>query len=252
MISSEDKTSQIKSPAVLRGIEVLRLIGRSEAPLGVNSIARELNIVPSTCLHILRALEIEGLVQAGSTDLRWSLTAEFVKLARSSLDRLPGVHQAQPLMQTLANIHGASTALLNIGAGSRSTVVATAHRATAFGLVIEVGRRFSVYSGASGRCVTASRTLSQVEMRSIHGSLRWGRPLSYEVWRKEIEFVRAEGFAIDDGWYLRGFINAAVPIYRDGALWRTLVCIISRGQLTSVLKEDLVSAMKATAKTLSS
>ena len=43
---------------------MLKLLGRSKYPLGVNAIARALKVVPSSCLHILRALAAEGLVKA--------------------------------------------------------------------------------------------------------------------------------------------------------------------------------------------
>ena len=44
-------------PAVVRAVAMLRLLSNSPIPLGVNQIARELDIIPSTCLHILRAFE---------------------------------------------------------------------------------------------------------------------------------------------------------------------------------------------------
>ena len=43
-------------PAVSRAVSILRLLGRSAEPLGVKSIADQLGLVPSTCLHILRVL----------------------------------------------------------------------------------------------------------------------------------------------------------------------------------------------------
>ena len=49
-------------PAVTRAVAILRLLGRSDEPLGVHAIARALALIPSTCLHILRVLVAEGLV----------------------------------------------------------------------------------------------------------------------------------------------------------------------------------------------
>ena len=49
-------------PAVSRAAAILRLLGRTAEPQGVQAIARSLNIIPSTCLHILRTLVIEELV----------------------------------------------------------------------------------------------------------------------------------------------------------------------------------------------
>jgi DNA-binding IclR family transcriptional regulator len=51
-----------KAPAIARAAAILRLLGKSDVPLGVNAIARELGLVPSTCLYVLRALAEEELV----------------------------------------------------------------------------------------------------------------------------------------------------------------------------------------------
>ena len=51
-----------KAPAISRAAAVLRLLGKSDAPLGVQTIARELGLVPSTCLYVLRALVAEEFV----------------------------------------------------------------------------------------------------------------------------------------------------------------------------------------------
>src|SRR5437667_132646 len=39
-----------KAPAISRAAAVLRVLGESDTPLGVHSIARELGLVPSTCI----------------------------------------------------------------------------------------------------------------------------------------------------------------------------------------------------------
>jgi IclR helix-turn-helix domain len=44
-----------KAPAIARAAAILRLLGKSDVPLGVNAIARELELAPSTCLYVLRA-----------------------------------------------------------------------------------------------------------------------------------------------------------------------------------------------------
>ena len=45
-------------PAVSRALAILRLLGKSETPMGVQEIARALELIPSTALHILRVLVV--------------------------------------------------------------------------------------------------------------------------------------------------------------------------------------------------
>ena len=51
-----------RAPAVARAATVLRLLAGEAAGLGVSEIARRVGLVPSTCLHVLRALVEEGFV----------------------------------------------------------------------------------------------------------------------------------------------------------------------------------------------
>ena len=50
-------------PAVSRAIAILRLLGRTRAPMSGKAIAEALGLVPSTALHILRVLVAEELVK---------------------------------------------------------------------------------------------------------------------------------------------------------------------------------------------
>src|SRR5271170_8455218 len=76
-----------KAPAISRAAAVLRLLGKSDGPLGVQSIARELGLVPSTCLHVLRALVAEEFVSFDPDIKRYSLEAGVLTLARHWLRR---------------------------------------------------------------------------------------------------------------------------------------------------------------------
>ena len=55
-------------PAVTRAIAILRLLSRSRAPQSLKAIAESLDLVPSTALHIARALVAEDLLQVDPLD----------------------------------------------------------------------------------------------------------------------------------------------------------------------------------------
>src|ERR1700687_4090091 len=90
-------------PAVTRAIAILRLLGKSDIGLGVNAIATELKLVPSTCLHILRVLVAEGLVAFSSEDKHYRLDAGVLTLARSLLNRNGFSALVQPELNRLAH-----------------------------------------------------------------------------------------------------------------------------------------------------
>jgi DNA-binding IclR family transcriptional regulator len=102
MIPSEQPpTSTSKAPAIARAAAILRLLGKSDAPLGVQAIARELGLVPSTCLYVLRALVDEELIAFDASTKRYALDAGVLTLARQWLRRSRFADLAQPLLDRL-------------------------------------------------------------------------------------------------------------------------------------------------------
>src|SRR5690625_5651760 len=72
MSKTKSKTST-RAPAATRAAAVLKLLGNVSEPLGVNAVARELDVVPSSCLHVLRALHDEGLVHMHPITKKYTL-----------------------------------------------------------------------------------------------------------------------------------------------------------------------------------
>src|SRR3546814_10678011 len=72
-----------KAPAISRAAAVLRPLGKSNVPLSLQAIARELGLVPSTCLYVLRALVAEEFV-AFDADRSEEHTSELPSLMRIS------------------------------------------------------------------------------------------------------------------------------------------------------------------------
>src|SRR5512139_3284806 len=105
-LTGKDST---KAPAIARAAAILRLLGKSETPLGVNAIARELGLVPSTCLYVLRALAQEELVAFDPDTKRYSLDAGVLTLARGWLKRDRFADLVQPMLDRLAREHGVTT-----------------------------------------------------------------------------------------------------------------------------------------------
>src|SRR5260221_13924324 len=68
-------------PAVTRAIAILRLLSRSHTPQRLKAIAESPALVPSTALHIVRALVAEDLVQAAPLANRYRLSHGMLPLA---------------------------------------------------------------------------------------------------------------------------------------------------------------------------
>ena len=215
-----------KAPAISRAAAVLRLLGKSDSPLGLQAIARELGLVPSTCLYVLRALVAEEFVAFDAQTKRYSLEAGVLTLARHWLRRNRFNDLAQPAMDRISRDFDATVLGVHIVGLDHIVVVAVSQSGNNFQLSAQIGSRFPALISATGRCIAAFGEHSESDLRSRFKTLRWDEPPSYEDWQAQVQQTREQGFAIDEGHYISGVTVLAAPVWKTrGKLSHALVTI---------------------------
>lgn len=238
-------------PAVSRAIAILRLLGRVRAPLGVKAIARELELVPSTALHILRALVSDGLVRVDATK-RYSLGTGMLSLARAVLETSGFANLAQPELDRLSRDHAVTAIGVEATGVEQMVVLALSRTRTPIRLHVDVGSRFPALISATGRCVAAFGGRPLAELKPRFDTLRWQSAPAWKAWCAEVETVRRQGYAIDRGNYIAGITIVAVPVLDSGEqISHTLVGIGLSSQLTRAPLTALARDMRETAAALS-
>jgi DNA-binding IclR family transcriptional regulator len=238
-----------KAPAITRAAAILRLLGKSEAPLGVNAIARELGLVPSTCLYVLRALVEEELVAFDVDTKRYSLDAGVLTLARGWLRRDPFVDVAQAVLDRLARERGLTMMGVRIGGLDHITVVAVAEGGANFRLSAQVGSRFPALISATGRCIAAFGGYREAQIRARFDTLRWENPPSYAEWQAQVADTRSRGYAVDDGNYISGVSVLAAPVWDAGDHPGHALVAIGLGN--AMKRDGVAEALLAAARTVS-
>lgn len=238
-------------PAVSRAIAILRLLGRVRAPLGVKAIARELDLVPSTALHILRALVADGLVRVDATK-RYSLGTGMLSLARAVLETSGFANLVQPELDRLSKDHAVTAIGVETSGVEHMVVLALSRARTPIRLHVDVGSRFPALISATGRCVAAFSGRPLAELKPRFDALRWQSAPPWKAWCAEVETVRRQGHAIDRGNYIAGITIVAVPVLDSRErVTHTLVCIGLTGQLARAPLTALARDMRETARSLS-
>lgn len=220
-------TAALKSvPAVTRGVAILRLLAASKVPLGVNMIATQLNIVPSTCLHILRVLVAEELVAFDPDAKRYTLDAGLLTLARSYLRSSSFAQRVQPVLDQVVSRFSVSALAARIMNLDHMVVVATTRAHAAMHIAVELGARQPALVSATGRCLAAFGTYPQNQIEQRFDQLRWDNPPSKETWLAEVEDARRLGYSVDRGNYLRGVTVVAAPVLNvHGLMTHALVAL---------------------------
>jgi DNA-binding IclR family transcriptional regulator len=241
-----------KAPAISRAAAVLRLLGKSDVPLGVQSIARELGLVPSTCLHVLRALVAEEFVSFDLTTKLYSLEAGVLTLARHWLRRNRFNDLAQPILDRIGQAFDVTVLGVHIVGLEHIIVVAVSQFGQNFQLSTQIGSRFPALISATGRCIAAFGDHSEAELEARFKTLRWDEPPTYTEWQAQVRQTRIRGFAVDAGHYISGVTVVAAPVWRArGKLGHALVAIGIGSALKRVGLAELQDTLLSAAKVLS-
>nr|WP_321455837.1 IclR family transcriptional regulator [uncultured Cohaesibacter sp.] len=227
-MSEKEMNQQTKRqvPAVTRALAILRLLARSDDPVGVNPIARSLGLVPSTCLHILRVLQDEGLVEFDSNTKRYSIGIGILPLARSALQKNSFSTLVQPRLSELSNRFGVTGIATQLAEPAQMVVIALSQSTLPFRLQVDFGSRFPPLISATGRLFAAYNGPDKEALRKEFDKLVWDHPPEFEDWLAQIERAKELGYGVDQGVYISGVTVVAVPAFgSNGKMIRSLVAI---------------------------
>jgi DNA-binding IclR family transcriptional regulator len=241
-----------KAPAISRAVAVLRVLGQSATPLGVQSIARDLGLVPSTCFYVLRALVAEGLVTFDSDTKRYALGPGVLTLAQYWLRRHSFSELAQPFLDRIGQAFGVMVVGAQIVGLDHVVIVAVARAGSNIQFSTHIGSRFPALTSATGRCIAAFGGHSEADLEARFRDIQWDRPLSFEDWKAEVEVTRGRGFAADDGNYISGMTVISAPVWdTPGPLTHTIVAIGFTSTLERSGRAELERALLTAAQELS-
>ncbi len=238
-------------PAVSRAIAILRLLGKAKAPMGVNAIAQALDLIPSTCLHILRTLVQERLIAVDTETKRYRLGMGMLTLARSAREANTFPSTVQAGLDRLSSKWGVTAIGVDVTDQEQMVVAALSRSNLPFRLHVDVGSVFPALLSATGRLVAAFGGQPMSELKRRYQQLRWDKPLDFEAWTKEVALAHKQHYSIDRNTYIAGLHIVAVPVLDDtDHITHTIVCASLVDQLTKQQQLKLVAAMQQEARLL--
>jgi len=217
----------------------------------LKSISEELELVTSTCLHILRVLVDEGMVKVEPATKRYSLDVGVLSLARSVVENNPFPQRVQSALDRLAERWNVTTIGMKVSGLDDLVVLALARSRGPFRLYVEVGSRVPALTSATGRIVAHFSGLADDELARRFKSLNWENAPSFETWLKEVKSVGRKGFAVDRGNYINGISVLAVPILDpQGRITHAIAALGVTDTLNASTVQALATDMQAEAVVL--
>jgi DNA-binding IclR family transcriptional regulator len=214
--------------SVVNAIAIIRHLSKGEQ-LGVNAIARAVEISPSTCFNILKTLADESFVDFDPRTKHYSLGSEPVRLFGMRPELLAWTDWLDEELARMVADFAITSGLWRV-AGRRVLLVQVEESTQATRIHLVAGQRLP-YVGALGRCIAAAQGLTFDEVPGRLAELRWQRPITPDAYWSGVQDVLRRGWAIDEGFYLRGVTTIAAPIFGiNGAITHCVTSTMFSGQ----------------------
>ena len=226
---------------------ILRLLSEVESPLGVNAIARELSLAPSSCFKILKALQTEDFVEFDTRTKSYSLGSGAITVARRALDPVRAFNTVRTRLEEIAQTYGIAIGLWRVVRNSRMVLIGFAEGASQMRIHMSIGQRVPALVGAIGRANAALLDLPRDELEREFEGLRWQTPLSFSDYLTQVEQAKQLGYGLDEGNFSPGVTTVAVPIIDEtGAIRYGISGIMFSGQhrpdTVHKIAEELIDA----------
>lgn len=248
-IASPDKPARgmriREVPAVRRATLILDRLASSHGGMTVSALARDLDIIPSTCLHILRELVAAHLVAFEPNGKTYRLGLGLLRLTLGLRTQDAFILAAERHLVLFAREYGISVSAQERD-GKDGVVVAVATAGE--GLEAPLGKRVALLSAAGGRLFAGSVDWPRSELQKQFQRVPWQDAPAFANWLEEVEFARSHGYAVDEGQFRLGVtsVAAAVPD-KDGTVRRAISINVVSAQLDAKRVSVLIGALRETA-----
>ena len=137
-----------------RTAEVLLAFAGQNGDLGISEVARRLSLAKSVTYRIVRTLVSTGLLDRDDERSRYRLGPRAAELGLAAIGNSDPRAMALPVMTELAG-RTRETVTMSLRVGVERVYVSQVESLQDVHMSVEIGKRFPLYAGASGRAILA-------------------------------------------------------------------------------------------------
>jgi DNA-binding IclR family transcriptional regulator len=233
MSTSTDRDVPRETPggteAADRVADVLLLFAGSDDPLGVSRIARSLSLSKAVVHRILQSLASRSLVQPVPGGSAYVLGAAAAGLAARAWSQIDVRSTASPVLRRLRD-QTRETTTLSVLVGNQRIYLDQFESPQEIKMVVEIGPRFPLHSGASSRAILAYLPQPVVD-EAVHQLAHLRPDLDVDAYVSDLDEVRRRGWAaslnergtgaasiaapfFDAAGHVLGSVSASGPVFR--------------------------------------
>lgn len=199
--------------AALNAVKILQYLSNQVSPVPLAQIARELELIPSTCFHTLHTLGRENLVSYDPVRKEYLIGFGILALARGAALRGGDISVVRPLLERVAQEHDLTVSLWRPISDSDMLLLLVAFGPGGVRVHLNVGYTRSIASGSAGRIMVAHLNPGARQLRKQFNAVRWNRPLPFEKYQAQVAKARSRGWAVDERHLLKDAVSVSVPVF---------------------------------------
>lgn len=244
-----DETTAVKS--LDRGIDILEYVAGAQHPPSFSRLMADLGIPRSSLFHLLNNLQARTFIARDPTVDGYRLGSGLHKLAKGAPQ--PSLSdQVLPFLQRLSSEFN-ETCGFYVRAGDAVEVVASAISAHALSYTMKIGARAPLYAVSAGKIVLAELKPTDWKQYLARVVLVPATPQTIRSkarLKKEIEAIRATGFAHSHDEFTAGITAIATAIRRGSTFLGALNIAVPSVRFTPGRDGEFREALRRTAQVI--
>ena len=247
-------SSDSPSVAVERALAMLEAVAQAQEGLSNAEISRKLKIPKSSASYILRTLATQGYLNRDGETAKYRVGLKVLSLSRGALSGIDVREVALPIMRHLMEkTH--LTCHLAILDGPDAVYIEKVEPQGFLRVDTWVGRRMRVHATSVGKALAAYIPPERLEKIVAERGMEKRAPktiTSLPRLLKELEKVRAQGYAVDDEENNLGARCLGAPVFNQhGAIEASLGLSGTIHQINAQTMPRIVEALKDAARHIS-
>lgn len=235
--------------AALNTVRIIQYLSERVSPCSLAQVARELQMVPSTCFHTLHTLAREKLVAYDPVRKEYVAGHGLIALARSPAIRRGDVSIIRPVLERVALEHDLTVSLWKPAAENRMSLLLAAYGPGSLRVHLNVGYTRPLYTGATGRIMAAYIKPTKRDLVRALKATEWARPPGMEQYLQQVVQARLRGWSVDERSLNRETVSIAVPVLNaDGQFVMACAGTMLASRYTDDAAGRLIADLKAASR----
>lgn len=200
-------------PAVDKCFKILDLFAKTDQPLGISEVSKQLLMTKSTVFGIIHTLAELGVLENGYEG-KFRLGSYLFTLAKTAGSKSELLQTVHPYLEKISRKTKLS-AFLGIRSGLSAIIVDKVDSAGDIKISSDVGMRLPLLAGAGGKALLSllsdeeiDKILSENKLKKFTSRTQTSR----SVYKREIFKTRETGITFEVGEYIEGVIAFAIPL----------------------------------------